>query len=143
MLDLGLQGAWRGRARRSGSVTAEAGSSNVGTAAYGSGLTSRAPRSESSVIDACALPGVEERVERVPGLAAAVEAAPQPAQLPDQLVAGVDRHEIGLGLSCCRDPDQQCLDVGLERAEHRVGRRRGRSQASSGSSDSVAPAGLG
>ena len=87
---------------------------------------------------------VEERVERLVRLAAAVEAAPQRAQLADQLVAGVDRHEEALAPSLAAvGADEERLDVGLERGRGRGCAATSSSHVSSGSSDSVAPAGLG
>ena len=55
----------------------------------------------------------EEDAERGARLGPSVEALPQPAQLPDQLVARVDRHDEALGLTgAVVDADEQRLDVG-------------------------------
>ena len=75
------------------------------------------------------------------GLLATVEALPLETEQPDELVARVDGHDEAV-LVLAVGPDEQRLDVGLERPDERVGGFDA-AQVSSGSSDSVAPAGLG
>ena len=90
-------------------------STSVGWTAYRS---ARAPTTsnERSVIGRCLRRARahlgEEGVERGARLGPSVEALPQPAQLPDQLVARVDRHDEALGLAgAVVDADEQRLDV--------------------------------
>ena len=65
---------------------------------------------------------VEEGVERVVRLAPAVEALPQPAEVADELVARVDRHEEALrSPAVAVGADEEGLDVGRQRGERRVG----------------------
>ena len=79
------------------------------------------------------------------GLATSVKTLPQLAEMPDQLVAGIDRDHEALG-----GPAGPAL-VGRTRKASTSGRKVVNSgsaattsaQASSGSSDSVAPAGPG
>src|SRR5580704_8583738 len=64
---------------------------------------------------------VEEIGDALPGLGAAVKAAPVQPHPPGQFVAGVDRDQEALhAVGAARDQDG--LDVGLGRADHRAGR---------------------
>ena len=77
-------------------------------------------------------------------LTAAVEAPPQPAQMADQLVADVDRHDEALSIPVPRSGShEERLDVGLQALRERGWRTTRSFHVSSGSSDSVAPAGPG
>src|SRR5258708_39988108 len=78
---------------------------SVGIAAYGSGRTPRQSNTRSAM---CVLPdhgltpvaqGLEEAVDPLPCLLAAVEALPVQPDHADQLVEGVDRHEVGAGIA--------------------------------------------
>ena len=91
----GSAGPGRARARRR-PPSARVRNMIVGTAACGSARAPTTSKCRSVIAPAPATVG-EELVELSVGLAAAVEAAPQPAQVPDQLVAGVDRHDEALG----------------------------------------------
>ena len=128
---------------------------SCGAAAYGSATMSsdgerqaghRRTGHRSAPAGPAAADGGEELVDGLPGLAAAVEAAPEQPQPADQLVAGVDRHQVAgeLDPAAVRSArGQQRLDVGPQQVELAGWRRRSATQAPSGSSDSVAPAGPG
>ena len=94
---------------------------NVGTAAYGSVARAQHLERQRGHRGALAYP-FEELVERIVRLAPAVETAPQLPQAPDELVAGVDRHEVELGASVARSADEERFDVRLDTCE--IGVRR-------------------
>src|ERR1700722_8545976 len=54
---------------------------------------------------------IEERIDELAGLLPTVEAAPQHPQAPDELVAGIDRDQIAIGLLILAHSHKQRLDV--------------------------------
>src|ERR1700683_5336249 len=65
---------------------------------------------------------IEKGVDELARFLATVEAAPQHPQPTDELVAGVDRDQIAVGLLILAHSHQQRLDVVGEQAYSRVGR---------------------
>src|SRR5207249_7095032 len=65
---------------------------------------------------------IEEAVDRLPRLLPSVEAFPVEADMPDELVTGIDGGEVALVVTALTPVDEQRLDVRLQRREERVGR---------------------
>src|SRR3984957_7792555 len=65
---------------------------------------------------------IEERVDELAALLPTVEAAPQHPQTADELVAGIDRDQIAIGLLVLAHSDQQRLDVVGDEGYPGVGR---------------------
>src|SRR5882757_6902266 len=65
---------------------------------------------------------IEERVDELAGLLPTVEAAPQHPQTADELIAGVDRDQIAVGLLILAHSHQQRLDVVVDEGYPGVGR---------------------
>src|SRR5689334_21273725 len=86
----------------------------TGDAAIRSGWASRQSNSRSVTSTARAFVElVEERVDVLPHLGAALEADPVRADQADQLVAGVDGDEEALEPPGAVPPDEHRLDIGL------------------------------
>src|ERR1700728_3353890 len=65
---------------------------------------------------------IEECIDELAGLLPTVKAAPQHPQATDELVAGVDRDQIAIGLLIVARSDQQRLDVVVDQCYPGVGR---------------------
>src|SRR5258708_17959396 len=65
---------------------------------------------------------IEERVDELAGLLPTVEAAPQHPQTADELVAGIDRDQIAIGLLILAHSHKQRLDVVGDEGYPGVGR---------------------
>src|SRR3954464_13835844 len=104
--------------------------SRLGATAYASGTTSRTLMRRSVIAGsprhlgcrAAAGPdGGEEVVDQSTCLLAAVEAPPGAAQVPHELIAGVDRHDVAVGAAAPRaPPHEESLDAGGEQTQLRV-----------------------
>src|SRR5271167_1892124 len=65
---------------------------------------------------------IEERVDELAGLLPTVEAAPQHPQTADELIAGIDRDQIAIGLLILAHSHKQRLDVVGDQGHSGVGR---------------------
>ena len=141
--DLALQGD--GMHRLAGGVPSMRRRSRSSAARRTARPRRRRPRTTGSVTNGLPEPGRGRRTPRVRRAPRCRRRSPpQPAELADELVARVDRHQEALGLvGRPVDPDEERFDVGAHRRPARVGAATISSHASSGSSDSVAPPGSG
>src|SRR6202021_2173828 len=65
---------------------------------------------------------IEERIDELAGLLPTVEAAPQHPQAADELVAGIDRDQIAIGLLILAHSHKQRLDVVGDEGYSGIGR---------------------
>src|ERR1700729_3020651 len=65
---------------------------------------------------------IEERIDELAGLLPTVESAPQHPQTADELVAGIDRDQIAIGLLILAHSHKQCLDIVGDEGYPGVGR---------------------
>src|ERR1700735_4870614 len=65
---------------------------------------------------------IEERIDELAGLLPTVEAAPQHPQAADELVAGIDRDQIAIGLLILAYAHKQRLDVVGDQGHSGIGR---------------------